>query len=71
MLKNIQEEILMKEQLENRIKELKSQLESGQKMMEEIETKRTNLGYTILRISGAIQVLEEMLEKTGEKQDQQ
>jgi len=56
----------MKGQLENRVKELKSQLESGEKMMEELDTKRTNLGYTILRISGAIQVLEEMIEKSDE-----
>lgn len=56
----------MKEKLEERIKELKAELESGQKIMEELEAKRTNLMYTILRISGAVQVLEELLPKEEE-----
>ncbi len=51
----------MKEQLEKRIKELKGELEEGQKMLEELDIKRTSLGQTILRISGAIQALEELL----------
>lgn len=53
----------MKEQLEVRIKELKEELESGQKMMEEMDAKRTNIMYALLRISGAIQVLEELIPK--------
>ncbi len=51
----------MKEQLEKRIQELKGELEAGQKMLEELEVRRTGLGQTILRISGAIQALEELL----------
>jgi hypothetical protein len=38
-----------------RINELKAELESGKKIMDELEIKRANLGQTILRISGAIQ----------------
>ncbi len=57
----------MNEKLEARIKELKEELEQGQKIMEELDTKRANLSYTILRISGAIQVLEEMLQKPEEQ----
>ncbi|MFZ5988935.1 MAG: hypothetical protein ACOYWZ_17675 [Bacillota bacterium] len=53
----------MREKLEGRINQLKAELESGQKLMEELDTKRTSLGYTVLRISGAIQVLEELLAK--------
>ncbi len=53
----------MKEQMEARIKELKTELESGQKVMEELEVKRTNILYTLLRINGAIQVLEELAQK--------
>ncbi|QNU65800.1 hypothetical protein EHE19_012915 [Ruminiclostridium herbifermentans] len=53
----------MKEQIQKRINELKEQLESGSKMIEEMEVKRTNLTYTLLRINGAIQVLEELLIK--------
>lgn len=56
----------MQEQLEKRINELKVQLESGQKIMEELEVKRTNIMYTLLRISGAIQALEELMPKEEE-----
>lgn len=56
----------MKEQLEARITGLKAELESGQKMLEELDIKRTNLGQTLLRISGAIQALEEMMPKEEE-----
>jgi chromosome segregation ATPase len=51
----------MKEQLEERLKNLKQEFESGEKMLQELEMKRTNLQQTLLRISGAIQVLEEVL----------
>jgi hypothetical protein len=30
-------------------------------MIQELDEKRTNLGYTLTRISGAIQVLEELV----------
>lgn len=51
----------MKEQLTKRLAELKSEFEAGQKMLAELEKKRTELETTMLRISGAIQVLDEML----------
>lgn len=57
----------MKEKIESRLKELRNELELGQKAMEELETNRTNIVYSILRISGAIQALEEV-EKNEEKQ---
>jgi predicted nuclease with TOPRIM domain len=55
----------MKKQLEQRLKELKDEFEAGRKMLAEIEAKRTNLQETLLRISGAIQVLEEELGQQG------
>jgi len=55
----------MKPQLEKRLAELKSEFESGQKMLADLQTKRSELEATMLRISGAIQVLEEMLSKQG------
>lgn len=58
----------MKEQLEKRIAELKSEFESGQKMLAELEKKRSDLEATLLRISGAIQVLEELLTQEDGKQ---
>lgn len=51
----------MKEKLEIRLRELRSELESGRALLEDIETKKANLQSTLLRISGAIQVLEELL----------
>lgn len=57
----------MEEKIESRLKELRNELELGQKAMEELETNRTNIVYSILRISGAIQALEEV-EKNEEKQ---
>ena len=58
----------MKPQLEKRIAELKAEFESGQKMLADLETKRSELQSTLLRISGAIQVLEEMLQQPEEPQ---
>lgn len=51
----------MKEQIEARLNDLKSEFESGQKVLTELETRHANLNNTLLRISGAIQVLEEEL----------
>lgn len=51
----------MKEQLEQRLLELKAEFESGQKMLAELEARQANLRDSLLRISGAIQVLEEEL----------
>jgi predicted nuclease with TOPRIM domain len=54
----------MKEQLKQRLNGLKTEFESGQKMLADLEAKQANLRDTLLRISGAIQVLEEMLNET-------
>lgn len=53
----------MKQQLENRLKDLRAEFESGQKALADLEVKQMNLRNTLLRISGAIQVLEEELAK--------
>lgn len=53
----------MKERLENRLTQLKSELEAGEKLMAELNSKQATLQQTMLRISGAIQVLQEMLEQ--------
>ena len=50
----------MKQQLDQRLNELRAEFESGQKMLSELESKQANLRDTMLRISGAIQVLEEL-----------
>jgi len=51
----------MKQQLEQRLEELRTEFESGQKMLAELEARQANLRDSLLRISGAIQVLEEEL----------
>ncbi len=53
----------MRDQLEQRLKELKAEYESGQKVLAELEAREANMKNTLLRISGAIQVLEEELAK--------
>jgi len=51
----------MNEALEKRLSELKAEYESGQKMIAESEANLGNMRGSMLRISGAIQVLEELL----------
>jgi hypothetical protein len=51
----------MRDQLERRLKTLRTELEAGEKMLADMDAKRANLRETLLRISGAIQVLEELL----------
>lgn len=58
----------MKHQLEQRLKELKAEFESGQKALADLEIKQANLRNTLLRISGAIQVLEEELAKESKQE---
>lgn len=51
----------MREQLKQRVSELKTELEKGKQMLAELEGKEAELRQTLLRISGAIQVIEEVL----------
>ena len=51
----------MQAQLRDRLETLRTEFESGQKVLAELEAKRESLKETLLRISGAIQVLEEVL----------
>ena len=58
----------MRQQLEHRLQQLKSEFESGQKVLAELEAKQANIQSTLLRIQGAIQVLEEELAKSTEEE---
>ena len=51
----------MKDRLEQRLSELREEFESGQRMLAELDAKQGNIRTTLLRISGAIQVLEEII----------
>ncbi len=57
----------MREQLEKRLQELSDEYESGAEMLVDLETREANLRETLLRISGAIQVLEETLAEDGQE----
>lgn len=51
----------MQDQARMRLEVLKKELETGQAELERIEKQRAYLHETVLRISGAVQVLEELL----------
>ena len=51
----------MREQIQARLEELKKELEPGQAKLQKVEMQRTYLRETVLRIDGAVQVLEELL----------
>jgi chromosome segregation ATPase len=56
----------MKAQLERRLAELRAEFEKGQEALAGLDAQRDNLRQTLLRISGAIQVLEEELSRSEE-----
>jgi prefoldin subunit 5 len=51
--------------MEKRLTELREQLETGQQQLALLDRQRAELRDTVLRISGAVQVLEELLEQNG------
>ncbi len=59
----------MREQLQARLSTLKHDYETGQTQLREIERKEACLRETLLRISGAIQVLEELLAAPDKSQE--
>lgn len=61
----------MREQLERRLVELKAEFELGQAKLTELENQATNLRNMLLRISGAVQVLEEELNKAPQPNGQE
>jgi hypothetical protein len=59
----------MRERLEHRLKELRAEFERGQQMLARMQAEEASLRESLLRIGGAIQVLEEELaaaEKDGD-----
>ncbi|MCC7052827.1 MAG: hypothetical protein IT355_06130 [Gemmatimonadaceae bacterium] len=51
----------MRQQLETRLNDLRTELEAGRKLQHDLDLRQEELRQTMLRISGAIQVLSEML----------
>ena len=52
----------MKEELQARLDDLKKEFEIGQKRLRELEAEQSAVRETMLRISGAIQVLQELID---------
>lgn len=59
----------MKEKLEKRLNDLKTEFEQGEKMLADLDGRREQVSQTMLRISGAIQVIEEMLKEEESTSD--
>jgi predicted nuclease with TOPRIM domain len=55
----------MQEQLQKRLEQLKEEFEAGQTRLRELETEQSFIRETMLRISGAVQVLEEALRENA------
>jgi hypothetical protein len=54
----------MRDQVEERLAELEAEQAAGRKLLADMEAKQADLQQTLLRISGAIQVLQELLTPT-------
>ena len=59
----------MKSQIEARLQELRTEYETGVGVMNDLQKKQDELRITLMRISGAIQVLEELLATEAAGQD--
>jgi predicted nuclease with TOPRIM domain len=53
----------MRKQIEERLNTLQAEFKAGQEILAELETRQSNLRGTLVRMSGAIQVLEELLKE--------
>jgi predicted nuclease with TOPRIM domain len=56
----------LKTEIETRLRELKEEYKKGQERLIALEQETADLSNTMLRISGAVQVLEELLGKLSE-----
>jgi prefoldin subunit 5 len=53
----------MREQIKNRLESMAAEYRTGQKMLAELQERQASVKLTLTRISGAIQVLEELLQE--------
>lgn len=60
----------MQERIKERAAQLHAEYEHGQRVLVELEQQRDSLQQTLLRISGAIQVLDELLAVPAETEEQ-
>ncbi|MET0400172.1 MAG: hypothetical protein ABW277_25505 [Longimicrobiaceae bacterium] len=55
----------MREQIEARLTELRGEYDEGQRMLADLQARQNSLHETLLRIAGAIMVMEEMIQQAG------
>jgi hypothetical protein len=53
----------MREQIKNRLESLAAEYRTGQKMLAELQERQASMKLILTRISGAIQVCEELLQE--------
>jgi len=58
----------MRAGVERRLGELRAEFEAGRRMLADLDARRAELQQTLLRIGGAVQVLEELLGPAGEQE---
>lgn len=51
----------MRDKIEERLAQLRQEYDEGQRLLADLDARKANLQATLLRISGAMQVLEELL----------
>lgn len=59
----------MREKLEQRLGELRTEFEKGEQTLQDLEAQAATVRQMLLRISGAVQVLEEVLDGKETRQD--
>ena len=57
----------MRGELERRLTELRSEFEAGRRLEVDLQARLSEVSQTVLRVSGAIQVLEELLSADGSR----
>ena len=57
----------MRGELERRLTELRSEFEAGRRLEADLQARLTEVSQTVLRVSGAIQVLQELLSADGSR----
>ena len=55
----------MRGQVEERLGQLRNEFKAGQEIQSDLENRLANVRTTLVRISGAIQILEELLKQDG------
>jgi hypothetical protein len=59
----------MKDQMKTRLAELKAEFAKGKQKLDELESQTREVQHALLRISGAIQVLEELSQNNSDGAD--